>query len=121
MNQIVKLASAEIELYESGLTVTRYDKREVIAWPEEDEIYKQRAMKHGYGEDIFLMSREHELTHHLLAEWLGLGFSPTLMAVSANDQDPNWGIEEAAVLAVQAFARSRGVDIVALAIERSRK
>lgn len=116
---IIRLANAEVEFHDSGLTVTKYGDREIKAWPEDTDEYRARAASLGYG-DVFSMSREHEVTHHMLAEWLGLGFSPTLTAVSAGDRDPVWHLEEAAVLAIQAFARSRGVDLVALAVRMSR-
>ncbi|WP_342643461.1 hypothetical protein [Rhodoligotrophos ferricapiens] len=62
------------------------------------------------------MSRDHEATHHLLATWLGLPHSPTLYGVAAKQTYPDWMLEEAAVLAIQAFARANGVDLTTLAI-----
>jgi hypothetical protein len=111
----LKLAGAVIELHPSGLTVTRYGDRFVEAWPQDDAAYRSRALELGYGTDTARMSREHEIVHSLLAKWLGLPHSPTLWAISRRDVDPNWNLEEAAVLAVQAFAISQGIDLVKLA------
>jgi hypothetical protein len=60
------------------------------------------------------MSRQHELGHHLLAAALGLNHSPTMMALARGTVWPRWRIEEAAVLALQAYSRAVGADLVAL-------
>jgi hypothetical protein len=57
------------------------------------------------------MSREHEITHHLLAHWLGLAHSPTMMGIAVTHIFKDWRTEEAAVLGIQAFARLMGVDL----------
>lgn len=115
----LKIAGAEIELREDGVTITRYpDAPPLRAYPQDHVDYRARAVALGYGDDAGLMSREHELAHHLLAEWLGQPHSPTLHAVAApNGPDEagrfyrHWQVEEAAVLAVQAFARTLGVSL----------
>jgi hypothetical protein len=111
----MNIAGAEIELHEDGLTVSRYPWGEVPARPQPNDGYRLRAIELGYGEDTALLSREHELTHHLLAHWLGLAASPTLAAVARGTTDAHWRLEEAAVLAVQAFARAKGLSLVEIA------
>lgn len=111
----LNLAGAVIELHDSGLTRTLYAWGDVPAWPQDDEAYRVRAFELGYGADTALMSREHEITHHLIANWLGLPLSPTLGAVASGSVDDDWRLEEAAVLAIQAFARAKGMDLLALA------
>jgi hypothetical protein len=111
----LNLAGAVIELHDSGLTRTLYAWGDVPAWPQDDEAYRARAFELGYGADTALMSREHELMHHLIAHWLGLPLSPTLAAVASGSVDDDWRLEEAAVLAIQAFARAKGINLVDLA------
>lgn len=60
------------------------------------------------------MSRAHEVTHSLLAHWLGLPESPTMRGVADGSYWPEWEAEEAAVLGVQRFARMAGVDLLQL-------
>jgi hypothetical protein len=94
----------------------------VDAAPHDTDEYRARAVSLGYRADISAMSREHEAAHHLLARLLGLPYSPTLygVALQADCQGPfwpAWGHEEACVLALQRYARSAGVDLVARAVE----
>lgn len=87
---------------------------EVTAAPQDDDDYGARAVELGYGADRFAMCRDHELVHCWLAALLGLDASPALTAVATGRplSAEASGIEEAAVLAVQRFARSLGVDLV---------
>jgi hypothetical protein len=106
----VKLAGAHIELGE-GYTLSTYPEGQVVAFPEDNDAYRERAESLGYGNDTALMSREHEITHHLLAHWLGLPHSPTMMGIAVSHTFKGWHTEEAAILGIQAFARLMGVDL----------
>jgi len=112
----IKLAGAYIDMHDDGLTVTRYDVGEVPACAQDSEEYQARAQALGYGTDTPRMSRDHELTHHMLAAMLGLPHSPTLYGVASKQVYPDWMLEESAVLGIQAFARANGVDLTTLAI-----
>lgn len=102
-----------LELHDDGLTVTRYaGGLDVPARAHATPEYRRRALEHGYGGDVDLMSREHEAAHHLLARLLGLAHSPTLMGVVARPHWWGWQKEEGAVLALQRYARAVGVDLV---------
>lgn len=79
----------------------------------------ERAAEIGYP-SAEAMNREHDLTHSLLAHWLGLDYSPTLYAVANGQRSAIWQAEESAVLAIQQFARAAGVDLVKLARETGR-
>lgn len=115
----MKLAQADIE-WDDGMTVSRYAEGEVAACPEDNENYRARAAALGYGGDTALMSREHEIGHHLLAHWLGLPRSPTMDGLlGPGPIYAHWRTEEAAVLAIQAFARIAGVDLTELAKKTS--
>lgn len=114
--QFVRIGSAEVELHDDSLTVTRlHDGATVPARPQDTAEYRARAAALGYGDDVLSMSREHELTHSLLAQWLGLIESPTLRGVAAGAFWPHWQAEEAAVLGIQRFARMAGVDLIRIA------
>lgn len=114
--QELAIGQATIELHDSGLTVTRFmDGTFVEALPHDTDEYRARAAELGYGKDTAAMSREHELAHAILARELRLPVSPVLWAVAHGEPPPTdnaW--EEAAVLAFQAFARARGIDLVSL-------
>lgn len=94
----------------------------VDACPHDTDEYRARAISLGYRSDTAAMSREHEAAHHLLASLLGLPNSPTMYGIALHAAAegpfwPAWGHEEAAVLALQRYARSAGVDLVARAVE----
>lgn len=80
-----------------------------------DEQPGQRQTAAELGCSVERMNREHDLTHSLLAAWLGLGQSPTLYGVAVGEKYPLHDLEEAAVLAIQRFAIAAGVDLLALA------
>lgn len=88
---------------------------EVIpATPHETDGYRRTAAEHGYGSDTLRLCQEHELVHVALADWLRLLVSPTLQGVAdGRDWEHAW-IEEAAVLAVQRYARTLGLDLWAV-------
>ncbi len=118
--KLIRLAGAEIELHDSGLTITRYGSRQVDALPHDSGEYRQRAFDLGYGTDTARMSREHEVGHSLLAHLLGLPASPTLIEVAHGRTWRHWRQEEAAVLALQGYARVAKVDLEAVAIKLSK-
>lgn len=70
----------------------------------------------GYTGDVDALTRDHDFLHAWLADVLGLdaSFSLTLAAGGAVDPDIA-AAEEAAVMAMQRFARLARVDVAALA------
>lgn len=118
----VRLGGAEIELHDDGLTVTRYSARAVVeAAAQDSDEYRRRAQELGYGTDTARMSRDHEISHSLLAHWLGRPASPTLIEIAHGRKWKHWRLEEAAVLALQAYAIAARVDLTALAIRISQQ
>jgi hypothetical protein len=117
----IRLGGALIELHDDGLTVTRFGARQVDARPHHTGEYQQRAFDLGYGADVARMSREHELTHSILAHLLGLPASPTLMGIATGKLWRHWRREEAAVLGLQGFARAAGTDLQAIALKLSQQ
>jgi hypothetical protein len=114
---IITLAGAAIDINDNGQTNTLYpDGAWVQAYPKPDEVYLATARAQGYGDNPMLMCREHELGHHLIAALLGLPHSPTMWAVAHGTEDPTGPLEEAAVMAVQRFARAVGASLVDAAL-----
>jgi hypothetical protein len=111
----IHLAGADIRLHDDPLTVTVYPEGEVAAYPQATDGYKARARELGYGADTARMSRDHELTHHILAALLGLPCSPTLMGIAIGKHATCWREEEACALALQKLARTLGIDLQAVA------
>lgn len=110
---IITLAGAAIELRENGDTITLYpDGALVEACAQDNDVYRATARANGYGEDTALLSREHELGHHLICHMLRLPHSPTMRAVAIGQGDPTGPLEEAAVMALQRFARAVGASLV---------
>ena len=113
------ISETTIELHDDGLTVTVLpDGSRVEARPQGNPTYAARAAALGYGADVARMSREHEIGHSLLAEWLGLPESPTLRGVASGAHWPHWPEEEAAVLALAAFSNAAGVSLEDVARDR---
>lgn len=68
---------------DNSWTCTRYlDGTEVPATPHYDTSYKYWADYCGYGEDVAVLSREHEISHTFLSEKLGREYSYTLWDVA---------------------------------------
>lgn len=98
-----------------------HDGRRVVATPEAgNSAYNDNARALGYGDDLELLSREHEMLHTFLAERIHGGASPTLWAVAhGQGNDPNFPdlapiweqiYEEAMVLAFQKYMNTGAVD-----------
>jgi hypothetical protein len=116
--ETIRLGETTIELREDGMVTTKFPEGvEVRAFPIPDAYQVANAKRLGYGLDIARSTREHEVVHTLLARWLGQPRSPTLAGVATDRVWQYWGIEEAAVLAVQALCATLGVDPVRLARE----
>jgi hypothetical protein len=61
------------------------------------------------------MNEEHDVTHSLLAYWLRLPYSPSLMGAAKQKRAEVHREEESAVLALQRYARALNLDLVQLA------
>lgn len=106
-------------VFDGPLTVTRLNKdgKLIRAVPENNQEYRNRSIGTGYGANTKLMSREHEITHALIAKWLKLPESPTMRGVADDKYFSHWGAEEAAVLAIQQLCRRLEISIEELAKE----
>jgi hypothetical protein len=96
-------------------TVITFDDGSIIPGaPEDTDAYRATALRYGYGADTLQMCKDHELMHIALCHWLGIE-SPTMRLLRSDGDDRSKSLnrlEEAAVLAVQQFARAAGVDLV---------
>jgi len=83
--------------------------RELHAHPDGSEAQAGTARKLGYGDDVAALTREHDLIHSALCDWLGLPASYALSEAAGEPSDPTLAeLEERAVMAVQAFIRRSG-------------
>jgi hypothetical protein len=83
--------------------------------PHDTEEYRLTAQSLGYGSDILAMCQDHDPLHVALCRWLGLEIS-FAMSIAAGDVAGNAVkelavLEEAAVIAVQRFAKRSGAKI----------
>lgn len=112
----LRLARCDVGL-DAERTITRLpDGRTVLAEHAEQPGQSETALDLHYP-DARSMNRDHDVLHTLLAYWLGLPASPTLVQVA----DGNFGsdlarAEEAAVLALARFANLAGVDLQSVAV-----
>ncbi len=110
----IKFGSTEVRVTEK-VTHTRFSDgaglyASHLGQPGQEEL----ARSLGYS-DATAMNRHHDLTHSLLAHWLGLPHSPTLRGIADKNYWPHHKLEEAAVLAVQAYALAAGIDLIKVA------
>jgi hypothetical protein len=104
-----------VQVLADGTQIEFADGTTVVGQPEDTDAYRHTAQTHGYGADTLSLCIEHEVMHVALADWLGVSDSPTMKAVRTNrltDDLPFRTLEEAAVLAVQRYARAAGIDLV---------
>lgn len=117
---LFRLGATEVELHD-GYTVTRFpDGCEVHARHDQQPGQDRLARSLGYARAQD-MNIHHDLAHTLLSTMLGLPHSITLRGVADNNHWPGHHLEEAAVLALQAFANAAGIDLVKVAEAHSRR
>lgn len=101
---------------EGDVTITAlHDGATIVAAPEPTDEYRARAADLGYGDDVLLMSQEHEIGHAVIAALLRLPESPTLRGVADRAYWPHWRVEEGAVLELQRMCRSTGTSMMDVA------
>lgn len=109
------IGKVSVVINRQGMITILPNGRLVFAHLEEQAGQAIRARELGY-DSAEEMNREHDIVHSLLAYWLGLEASPTLKHVAEGKTYPHWRLEEAAVLAIQAYARAAlKIDLVELA------
>ena len=112
--QLIQFGSTIIEVYPDSTRIIFPDGTIVAGAPQDTESYRATAEQHGYGADTLQLCKEHEVMHVALCHWLGID-SPTMRLLRYGDDARLHrlnGLEEAAVLAVQKFARAIGVDLI---------
>lgn len=86
----------------------------LYAIPRADQHATARDL--GYGSDIDALTRDHDFLHAWLADKMDLPVSLALsMAAKGEVGCCSAALEEAAVLAIQRYAKAAGVDVGALA------
>lgn len=113
--------------YRLGGTMVSHSKNHTLTLlPDDRELRSDHSVQPGQektaselGLDAMEMNELHDLTHSLLAAMLGLRESPTLSHVARGETWEHWYREEAAVLALQAYAKVVGVDLRDVALRLS--
>lgn len=119
MGALVAGPPAMIQMRLGGATVHIGAERTVTTLPDGSEVYADHAEQPGQAAlaadlgypSAEAMNRDHDMAHSLLASWLGLPCSPTLQGVASGKFYKHHRLEEAAVLAIQRFARAAGIDL----------
>jgi hypothetical protein len=113
---MIRLGNVTVEIRDGYTLTTFADGTRLHALHAEQDGQRETALDLGYS-TAWEMNVVHDLAHSLLARWLDLPHSPTLHAVARGMDTPAevWRREEEAVLALQAYAKAVGVDLVAIA------
>jgi hypothetical protein len=108
----VYVGDATATINSDGIVLSWPDGTSVPGCPHDTDSYRETAEDYGYGPDTMALCVEHELTHGALGAWLGVP-SPVMLELRGSKvADPVVASrEEAAVLAIQAYARAIGVDL----------
>ncbi|WP_046869282.1 hypothetical protein [Microvirga massiliensis] len=115
-----QIGAVTVEVQDDYTVTTFPDGRQLHARHSGHADQAETAARLGYS-SVEAMNREHDLTHALLAYWLGLPWSPTLRDVVTNTPATEIHyLEEEAVLAIQRFAVAMGVDLLEVARRISR-
>ncbi|WP_424139884.1 hypothetical protein [Roseomonas chloroacetimidivorans] len=110
---ILRFGATTVQIFEWGCTTTLPCGRVIHAAPQPGADYAETARRLGYGPDVLGMCHDHDAAHAALAHLLGLPVSPVLSTVAGiSVHGPvEHGLEEDAVMAIQRFARTVGVDL----------
>ena len=104
----IRFGDTLVTVHDFGTVITFADGLQVDGNPEDTDPYRATAARYGYGSDTLALCKDHEIMHIALAHWLRIE-SPTMR--QRDDMDLR-ELEEAAVLAVQQYARAAGVDLI---------
>lgn len=108
----IRFGATIAEIYPDSTRILFPDGAEISGAPQDTNAYRATARQHGYGDDTLALCQEHEVLHIALTHWLGTE-SATMRALRGEaDMQALSDLEEAAVLAVQRFARAAGVDLI---------
>lgn len=91
-----------VEVFDGFVRTTLPDGTTLDAHPVDGEEHQARAKALGYA-SLWDMCKEHDPTHALLAYAIGLTESPALRQTAEGRETELAGLEECAVLAIQAF------------------
>lgn len=111
----LRFGNVRFELNEGWSKVIFPDGKELSAVHAPQAGQEDTARELGFA-NAADMNRTHDLAHCIFAYQMGLPQSGSLYSAACRVKptDVNW-LEEAAVLAMQAFARAQGVDLVYIA------
>jgi hypothetical protein len=109
----LQFGTTTVEVFPDHTMIRFEDGFTVAGAPEDTDDYRATADKFGYGTDTLKLCQEHEVMHIALCHWLGVE-SPTMRRLQTNDESLAKlnRLEEAAILAIQRFARECNIDLV---------
>jgi hypothetical protein len=111
---MIRLGRVQVRITTEEVVTRFEDGKGIRGHLREQPGQAEMALDLGY-ENAEAMNREHDLAHSLLSYWLGLVHSPTLYGQAIGRPSAFWREEEAAVLALQRYARTMGIDLVEVA------
>lgn len=119
MTRTIRIGRTTISVGDGWCQTTLHDGSTVDAVPHDTDEYRDKAAHLGYGSDTGRMCVEHEVLHSAMCDMLGLSESPVMRAVAIVGHDSALlGYEEDAVLAIQRFAATAGIDLVSVLARR---
>lgn len=120
---VLRFGACDVLIFADRVETHFRDGTVVHAVPVDGPEHRSRAASLGYtGPDaLWQMCREHDATHAWLAENVTGGASPALWHVVHPHSPPNHdliALEEAAILALQAYIRALGRSVTNLGLMR---
>jgi hypothetical protein len=85
---MMQIGTARVDYYPQGAFTTYEDGASFAAQPHDSHHYHVIAHRCGYGDDILAYAREHEVCHHIVAEWIG-GHTSKVLWPLAHDREPD--------------------------------
>jgi hypothetical protein len=112
MPTVLRFGATTVEVYPDSTRIIFPDDAEIVGAPQDTDAYRATARQYGYGDDTLTLCQEHEVMHIALTHWLGIESVTMRVLRGEADVQALSDLEEAAVLAVQRFARAAGVNLI---------
>lgn len=108
----IRFGDTLVQRLVDGSRVVFADGARLDGFPIDDAGYRATALELGYGDDTLALCLDHDMTHVAMCHWLGIdspALNQTCRGTASNGELQS--AEEAAVLAIQRFARLAGIDL----------
>lgn len=110
----MRIGTATVTYYPEGAFTSYDDGSTYAAHPHDTHHYHVIAHRCGYGDDILAYAREHEICHHIAAEWIG-GHTSRVLWPLAHGREPvpyEATAEEALAMTCQRWFRANERPII---------